>query len=77
MTNEYFRAARDYGLDYRKLKAIARNSLNHAFLDAAQKRTELERFDGTCADFERSVAGRQTSLQNVATLLRAAVTPPP
>jgi adenosine deaminase len=24
MTNEYFRAARDYGLDYRTLKAIAR-----------------------------------------------------
>jgi adenosine deaminase len=77
MTNEYFRAARDYGLDYRTLKAIARNSLSHAFLDAAQKRTELERFDRTCTDFERSVAGRQTPLQNLATLLRAAVTPRP
>ena len=33
LTNEYFRAARDYGLDYRTLKAIARNALIHSFLD--------------------------------------------
>jgi hypothetical protein len=46
-------------------------------LDAENKREELQRFDRACVDFERSVAGRQTSLQNVATLLRAAVIPPP
>jgi adenosine deaminase len=77
VTNEYFRAARDHGLDYWTLKAIARNALIHSFLDADKKREELQRFDRACADFERSVAGRQTSLQNVATLLRAAVTAPP
>jgi hypothetical protein len=77
MTNEYFRAARDCGLDYRMLKAIARNALIHSFLDADKKREELQRFDRSCADFERSVARRQMSLQNVATLLRAAVIPPP
>src|SRR5262249_28579305 len=34
LTNEYFRAARDYGLSYRELKAIARNALRYSFLDA-------------------------------------------
>src|SRR5262249_46585820 len=34
LTNEYMRAARDYGLGYRMLKAIARNSLIHSFLAA-------------------------------------------
>ena len=72
-----FRAARDYGLEYRTLKAIARNALLYAFLDAGQKRAELERFDRASADFERSATSRQTPLQNVVTLLKAAVTPPP
>src|SRR5262249_37070092 len=36
LTNEYMRAARDYGLGYRMLKAIARNALIYSFLDAAQ-----------------------------------------
>src|SRR5262249_56752020 len=38
LTNEYVRAARDYGLEYRVLKAIARNALIYSFLDEAQKR---------------------------------------
>ena len=38
LTNEYFRAARDYGLSYRTLKAIARNALTYSFLDERQKR---------------------------------------
>jgi adenosine deaminase len=29
MTNEYFRAVHDQGLDYPTLKAIARNALTH------------------------------------------------
>src|SRR5206468_9553339 len=62
LTNEYVRAARDYGLGYRMLKAIARNALIYSFLDVAQKRDELERFDRACAEFERSVASRQTAL---------------
>jgi hypothetical protein len=54
---------RRYGLDYRTLKAIARNALLHSFLDADKTREELQRFDRARADFERSVAGRQTPLQ--------------
>jgi adenosine deaminase len=77
LTNEYVRAARDYGLGYRMLKAIARNALIYSFLDAGQKRGELERFDRSCAEFERSVARRQSPLQNAVALIKAAVTAPP
>jgi len=75
LTNEYFRAARDYGLDYRTLKAIARNALIHSFLDEGQKRSELDRFDRASAEFERSVANGQPRLQNAATLIKAALLP--
>jgi adenosine deaminase len=75
LTNEYFRAARDYGLGYRLLKAIARNALIHSFLDERQKRIELARFDRSYAEFERSVASRQSPLANAITLIRAAVSP--
>src|SRR5262249_19087197 len=68
LTNEYMRAARDYGLAYRMLKAIARNALIYSFLDAAQKRDELARFDRSCAEFQRSVASRQTPLQTAVLL---------
>jgi adenosine deaminase len=77
LTNEYFRAARDYGLTYRTLKAIARNALTYSFLDERQKRDELARFDRSYAEFERSVASRQSPLQNAVTLIKAAVTAPP
>jgi adenosine deaminase len=77
LTNEYVRAARDYGLGYRMLKAIARNALIYSFLDEGQKQDELKRFDRACAEFERSVAGRQTPLQNAVALIKAAVTSPP
>jgi adenosine deaminase len=77
LTNEYVRAARDYGLGYRILKAIARNALIYSFLDEGQKRDELKRFDRACAEFERSVAGRRTPLQNAVALITAAVTSPP
>ena len=76
LTNEYVRAARDYGLEYRVLKAIARNALVYSFLDEAQKRDELARFDRAGAEFERSVASRQSPLQNAVTLIKAAVTLP-
>jgi adenosine deaminase len=75
MTNEYFRAVDDQGLDYRTLKAIARNALIYSFLDEAQKRSELERFDRAYAEFERSLARRQPALRNVVALMKAAVTP--
>ncbi len=77
LTNEYLRAARDYGLSYRKLKTIARNALLYSFLDERQKRDELERFDRSYAEFERSVAHGRPLVQNVVTLLTAAVSPPP
>ncbi len=32
LTNEYLRAARDYGLGYRQLKQLSRNSLSYSFL---------------------------------------------
>ena len=76
LTNEYFRAARDYDLDYRMLRAIARNALIHSFLDEKQKQGELDRFDRSCAEFERSVASRQPLVRNVIALVKAAVTPP-
>ena len=76
LTNEYFRAARDYALGYRELKAIARNALRYSFLDAEQKRDQLERFEQRSAEFERSVAGRQSSLRNAVALIKAAVTLP-
>jgi hypothetical protein len=76
LTNEYFRAARDYGLSYRLLKAIARNALIHSFLDERQKREELERFDRSYAEFERSLASRQPLIRNLAALIKAAVSPP-
>ena len=76
LTNEYFRAARDYELGYRTLRAIARNALIHSFLDEKQKREELERFDRSCAEFERSVASRQPLVRSLLALVKAAVTPP-
>jgi len=75
MTNEYFRAVHDQGLDYPTLKAIARNALIHSFLDETQKRSELERFDRTYIEFERSVTRRQSVLQNLIVLIKAAVAP--
>ena len=75
LTNEYFRAARDYALGYRLLKTIARNALTHSFLDERQKRMELARFDRAYGEFERSVAGRQSPLASAIALIRAAVNP--
>jgi hypothetical protein len=75
MTNEYFRAVHDQALDYPTLKAIARNALIHSFLDETQKRSELERFDRSYIEFEQSVARRQSALQNLVVLIKAAVAP--
>ena len=75
MTNEYFRAVHDQALDYTTLKAIARNALIHSFLDETQKRSELERFDRSYIEFEQSVARRQSALQNLVVLIKAAVAP--
>ena len=77
LTNEYFRAARDYGLGYRQLKAIAGNALRYSFLDEEQKRAELERFERSCAQFERAVAAAQSPLENAVALIKAALSLPP
>ncbi|MFO1533984.1 MAG: hypothetical protein ABR562_10010, partial [Thermoplasmatota archaeon] len=62
LTNEYFRAARDYRLGYRDLKAIARNSLTYSFLADKDKRDALARFDASVAEFERAVADEGQSV---------------
>jgi adenosine deaminase len=76
LTNEYLRAARDYGLSYRTLKGIARNALTYSFLEEGQRRDELARFDRSSVEFERSVASGQSLLQNAVALIKAAVTAP-
>jgi adenosine deaminase len=75
LTNEYFRAARDYGLTYRALKAIARNALVHSFLDQERKADELRRLDRSFAEFERAQARARPTMQNLLALIEAAVTP--
>jgi hypothetical protein len=75
LTNEYFRAARDYGLSYRTLKTIARNALDYSFLGEQQKNEELKRFDLSVAEFERSEASKRPLAQKLVALLEAAVTP--
>jgi adenosine deaminase len=75
LTHEYFRAARDYGLSYRTLKAIARNALDYSFLDDKQKGDELKRFDLSVAEFERAQAHARPAAQNILALLAAVVTP--
>lgn len=71
LTNEYFRAARDYQLDYSALKGLAHASLVYSFLDGAEKKAELDRFDKASAAFERSVASRRSFLKNLALVVSA------
>jgi adenosine deaminase len=77
LTNEYFRATRDYGLSYRTIKAIARNALTYSFLDEQQKRDEVARFDQSFAEFERSLARERPFSQNLIALIKAAITAKP
>jgi hypothetical protein len=77
LTNEYVRAAREHGLGYRTLKAIARNGLTHSFLAEEDKRDLLARFDRVSGEFERSLAGRRWGPRHLVALVRAAVWPPP
>jgi len=71
LTNEYFRAARDYGLDYDALKAIARASLDHSFLQD-EKAAERDRFARESVAFERTEAQRQSTLRNLVLLAKYA-----
>jgi adenosine deaminase len=72
LTNEYFRAARDYGLDYDALRTIARASLAHAFLQS-EKAAEQDRFEATSAAFEQAEALRQSTPRNLVLLAKYAV----
>jgi len=72
LTNEYFRASRDYGLDYEALKTIARASLAHAFLQS-EKAAEQDRFEAASATFERAEARRQSTWRNLVLLAKSAV----
>jgi hypothetical protein len=73
LTNEYVRAARDYGLSYGELKAIARASLTYSFLDDDAKKKELERFDASSADFERAVTARGSALNNIVLIVKTGI----
>jgi nitrate reductase assembly molybdenum cofactor insertion protein NarJ len=50
--------------------------LRYSFLDAEQKRDQLERFEQRSAEFERSVASRQSPFRNAVAVIKAAVTFP-
>jgi hypothetical protein len=50
--------------------------LNYSCPGDAQKPDGLERFARSCAEFERSVASRQSPLQNAMAVIKAAVAPP-
>ena len=69
LTNEYFRAARDYPLDYRTLKDIARASIEHAFLDDAAKSKAFEELDEAFRKFEQDVVKKGTLLGNAWALI--------
>jgi adenosine deaminase len=71
LTNEYFRAARDYHLGYATLKAIARASLTYSFLDDAGKQQELARFDAASAAFEHAMAARESLWQDFRLIVKA------
>lgn len=73
LTHEYVRAARDYRLNYATLKSLARASLIYAFLAEADKRKELERFDASAKEFERSIAARASILDGLLLLAGSAV----
>ena len=69
LTNEYFRAARDYPLGYRDLKQIARTSIEHAFLADAAKNEALKRLDESFATFEQEVVRQGSLFGNARTLV--------
>jgi adenosine deaminase len=69
LSNEYFRAARDYPLGYRDLKRIARNSIEHAFLDDDARRNAFAALDSAFEAFEQSVAREKNVLRNTGAVI--------
>lgn len=58
LTNEYVRAARDHGFDYRALKSFAHNAIRHAFLPEAEKVAQMRKLDLAFAAFEQGEVQR-------------------
>ena len=54
MTHEYLRAVQTQGLGYVDLKRMARASLEHSFLDAAEKSRQLSQLERAFAAFEKA-----------------------
>lgn len=64
MTEEFAKAAHyRKDLTWEELKALARNSLLHAFVDDAEKRRLLERFDKEMSEFESTLSTAQGSFR--------------
>jgi len=55
-TQEFMKAVEEQGLDYRTLKALARNSLEYAFADPATKSQLKSDFEKAIRAFEVSVS---------------------
>jgi len=64
LTNEYFRAARDYPIDYRALKTIARASIEHSFLDDTAKSAALTQLNDAFRKFEQEVVKKGSLFGN-------------
>jgi adenosine deaminase CECR1 len=55
MSDEFFVAVTEYNLSWDEIKLLSRNSLQHAFVDAATKARLLSTFDERMTKFERSM----------------------
>jgi adenosine deaminase CECR1 len=55
MTDEFFVAVKEYRLTWEEVKTLSRNSLAHAFADAATKRKLLQDYDDRIGDFEQQM----------------------
>ena len=75
LTNEYLRAARDHGLRYGELKAIAHTALARSFLSESEKAQEIARLERSFAAFEDAVARELTPSAWWRALTRAVVSP--
>jgi adenosine deaminase len=69
LTNEYFRAARDYPIDYRALKAIARTSIENSFLGDPAKSAALKQLDEALGKFEQGIVKKGTLFGNAGALV--------
>ena len=52
LTREFQRAVEEHNLDYWAVRRIARNSLEHAFVDQPEKERLLAEFDAALREFE-------------------------